>query len=330
MKRKYIFKKIIIAIIMIFLIMTINFLIVRFMPGDPLVHIIGEEEYHRLSLYNPEVIEEISREYGFEDSLFTQYKTYLTKMMKLDFGKSYKTQKSVIETIAFRMKWTLLLALPSTIIAAFLGGILGIKAAWNKGGRMDSILSSLMLIISTIPTNAIAIIFLIIFAFRLKLFPIGGMTSGGLTGLEKTMDIIKHMVLPVSILTIRKLSSNFLLMKNTTISVLSEEYINVAKSKGLDDKEILKRHVLKNVLSPYITSICMQFGNIFTGSMLIEIVYSWKGMGSLIYQSVNTKDYPTLQASFLLIGICIIFFNFLADMICLYLDPRVKVGGINE
>lgn len=329
MKIFYIIRKLCIATIMIFAIMTINFLIVRFMPGDPAVHIIGEEEYYRLQQYAPEVIDEIRQEYGLQNSLWEQYKTYLNKMIRFDFGKSYKSQKSVVDILKYRIEWTLFLAVPSTVIAAILAAWLGIKAAWHLGGRMDTILSSLMLTVSTIPTNAIAIIFLIVFAFKLQWFPIGGMTIGGLSGIEKTLDILKHAMLPLIILTIRRMSSNFLLMKNCMISVLEEEYILVAISKGLTEKEISNRHVLKNVLSPYITSICIQFGNILTGSMLIEIVFSWKGMGSLIYQSVNIKDYPTLQASFLLIGLCMIFFNFVSDILCLYLDPRVKVGGVN-
>lgn len=314
-------------LIIIISIVTINFLLIRFMPGDPVIHIIGEDEYLRLSMQSPEVIQAVRAEYGLDKSVAEQYITYLKKMSQLDFGNSFRTKTPVLETVMFRLRWTLLLAVPSTIIAALLGGWMGLKAGWKRGGFFDTIFSPIMLIISTIPINCLAILFLIVFAFRMGAFPISGITSGGLSGMEKVLDIMWHMVLPVSILTLVKTSSNFMLMRSTVSSVRDEEYVTVAFGKGLSENRVRRSHLLKNALCPYITSICMQFGYILSGSMMVEVVFSWKGMGTLIYNSVNMKDFPVLQACFLFIGICVVVFSIIADILNLLIDPRIKKGG---
>lgn len=317
-------RRILESIFIIFCIITINFLLIRFMPGDPVVHIIGEEEYFRLESSAPEMLEEIREDYGLNDSLLTQYFTYLNKTLHLEFGTSYRTKLPVLETVLFRMKWTLLLALPTIILSALLGGWLGLRAGWHKGGRLDMVISPIMLVLNTVPSNCLAILMLLFFAFRMGLFPIGGITSGGLSGMEKAVDILWHMTLPLSVFVLLRTSSNYMLMKSTVQTIRDEEYVNVARCKGFSQRQVLHRHVLKNALCPYLTSVCMQFGHILGGSMMIEVVFSWKGMGTLIYDAVNAKDFPVLQTCFLFIGICVVLFNLLADVINLVIDPRIR------
>ena len=156
------------------------------------------------------------------------------------------------------------------------------------------------------------------------LFPISGITSGGLSGLEKAVDILWHMALPLMILVILRTASYYMLMKSTVQTIRDEEYITVARGKGFSQGQVLRRHVLKNALCPYLTSVCMQFGHILGGSMLVEVVFSWKGMGTLIYDAVNTKDFPILQTCFLFIGICVVAFNLLADVLNMLIDPRLR------
>lgn len=317
-------KRLLEALFIIFCIITINFILIRFMPGDPVVHIIGEDEYLRLESEAPEIIEEVRREYGLDQPLGVQYVTYLSKTLHLDFGNSYRTKLPVLETVAFRMRWTLLLTIPSIVLSALLGGWLGLRAGWRKGGVLDTICSPIMLLLNTIPTNCMAIIFLLVFAFRMGKFPISGITSGGLTGTAKALDILWHMTLPLAVLVLLRTSSYFMLMKSTVQTVRDEEYIAVARSKGFSQEQVLLRHVLKNALCPFLTSVCMQFGHILGGSMLVEVVFSWKGMGTLIYDAVNSKDFPMLQTCFLFIGICVVAFNLLADVLNLVIDPRTR------
>ena len=330
MRLVYFGKRLLESLFIIFCIITINFLLIRFMPGDPVVHIIGEDEYLRLEFEAPEVIEQVREEYGLQDSLWVQYTTYVNKILHLDFGNSFRTKLPVLETVTFRMKWTLLLAVPSIILAAVIGGWLGLRAGWKKGGVLDSICSPIMLLLNTVPSNCLAIAFLMIFAFHLGKFPISGITSGGLEGMAKAVDILWHMVLPLTVLTLLRSSSYFMLMKSTVQSIREEEYITVARSKGFSQNQVLHRHVLKNALCPYLTSVCMQFGYILGGSMLVEVVFSWKGMGTLINDAVNTKDFPMLQTCFLFIGISVVAFNLLADLLNLLIDPRTREGGRHE
>lgn len=312
------------AVLIIFCMITINFLLIRFMPGDPVIHIIGEEEYYLLEAEAPEKIEEIRHEYDLDSSLLTQYTTYLRKMVQLDFGNSYRTKLPVLETVLFRMNWTLLLAIPAVILSALIGGILGLHAGWKKGGPLDTIVSPIMLVLNTVPSNCLAILMLIYFAFQKGLFPISGITSGGLEGMGRTIDILWHMALPLSVMVLLRSSGNFMLMKSTVQTIRDEEYVTVARTKGYSERQVLHRHVLKNAICPYLTSLCMQFGQILGGSMMIEVVFSWKGMGTLIYDAVNAKDYPVLQTCFLFIGICVVLFNLLADGINMFIDPRIR------
>jgi len=132
--------------------------------------------------------------------------------------------------------------------------------------------------------------------------------------------------LPVTVLSLFRSSTNFLLMKSFTSQVRDEEYIMVAVAKGLPRSTVLFRHLLRNVMVPYTTMLCMQFGYILSGSMLVEVVFSWRGMGTLIFQAVQRRDYPTVQLCFILIAICVVVFNFLADALSMYIDPRIKDG----
>ncbi|MEG0379009.1 MAG: ABC transporter permease, partial [Eubacterium sp.] len=239
----------------------------------------------------------------------------------------YISGQDVVGVVLFRMKWTLLLAVSAIVISAVVGGALGVLAGYHKGGRLDSVLTFVFLLLETIPANCLALIVLVIFAFNLKWFPVGGMASGGLTGLAKFGDTLYHMVLPVSVLALFRTSGNFLMMKSFVSQIREEEYILTAEAKGLPRRKVLFSHVLRNVMVPYVTMLCMQFGTILSGAMIIEIVFSWKGMGTLIYDGVMQHDYPTVQLCFLMISVCVIFFHFLADILAWRLDPRLKEGA---
>lgn len=315
------------SVLIVICIITLNFFLIRFMPGDPVMHIIGEEDYFAMEKESPEVIERIRADYGLDRSLTDQYLSYMKKTVSFDFGNSYRLKTPVLETVLFRLKWTLWLAIPATVIAAILGGWLGLKAGSRPGGRMDSIFTPFFLVLGTIPTNCLAILFLIGFAFKAGIFPISGITSGGLTGIDKTLDIIHHMILPMSVLAVYKTASNYMLMKSTAAMVCGEEYVTTAISKGLTPAQVRKKHILVNAVCPYMTSICMQFGNMLAGSMMTEVVFSWKGMGTLIYDSVNTKDFPMLQTCFLVTAVCVVIFNRIADILCFVIDPRLRGEG---
>ena len=318
------------ALALILAAVSINFVLIHLMPGDPAIHIVGEQEYFTLTEKYPEILEEIKAQYSLDGSLLSQYFSFLKNTVTFQFGKSFITGENVVDAVLFRVRWTLVLALASIVISALAGGTLGVIAGYHKGGRLDSVLTFVFLFLETIPANCLALLMLLLFAFKLKWFPISGMASGGLGGAAKFFDTVYHMVLPVSVLSMFRTSSNFLLVKSFVSQIREEDFILTAAAKGVPKKTLLRKHVLGNVLVPYVTVLCLQFGFIFSGSMLIEVVFSWKGMGTLIYSAVMARDYPTVQLCFLITSACVIFFHFLADVLAWKLDPRIKDGMANE
>lgn len=327
MKWRFLGKRLLIAAGTIFVIITINFFLVNSMPGDPLVNILGDEEYYKIKNSNPEILEEIKAKYGLDEGLPVRYAKYVKNIVTLDFGFSYVKKQPVIDIIGQRLGWTLVLAIPATLLSALIGGSLGIFAGWNQGGRFDRFATPVSLFLNTVPTNCIAILFLSWFSYQLGWFPISGVTSGGLEGMEKFMDILWHMTLPLIIMVMLKSCGNFIHMKSYVTRIKSEEYILTAVSKGLSDQKVLCRHALKNCLVPYVTMMCMQFGGIVSGSVMIETVFSWIGMGDLMNKSITSSDFPMMQFCFLLTAACSVLANLLADVLCMAIDPRVREEG---
>ncbi len=324
MKWAYLGKRILVAVLTIFIIISINFVLVNSMPGDPLVNILGDEEYYKIKNDAPEVLESIREKYGLDESLPVRYAKYVKSILTLDFGFSYTKKQPVIDVITHRLYWTLVLAIPATILSALIGGFLGIKAGWKQGGAFDKIATPIALFLNTLPTNCIAILFLSFFSYQLGWFPISGVTSGGLHGAEKTMDVLWHMVLPLSIMVIMRSCGNFIHMKSYVTRIKSEEYILTAVSKGLADEKVLRRHVRKNCILPYITIISMQFGGIVSGSVIIETVFSWIGMGDLMNKAISSSDFPMMQFCFLMTAACSVLANLFADLLYVVIDPRIR------
>lgn len=324
MKKKIIINRILISIGTIFLIITISFFLVNSMPGDPLVNIMGDEEYYKVNNSNPELLTEIAEKYGLNESLPQRYFKYLKSILTLDFGYSYVKNQPVLDVALYRLKWTLLLAVPATILSAFIGGWLGIAAGWNSGGALDRIMTPLALVMNTIPTNCVAIIVLAIFAYRLRWFPISGMTSGGLVGWAKARDVLWHMALPLLVMVLSRSCGNFIHMKSYVTQIKSEEYILTATAKGVKRSRILRRHVLKNCFLPYITVLCMQFGHIVSGSIMVEVVFTWVGMGDMMNSSISSSDFPMMQLCFLITAVCMVLSNIAADVLYVVFDPRIE------
>ena len=324
MKKKIIINRILISIGTIFLIITISFFLVNSMPGDPLVNIMGDEEYYKVKNSNPELLTEIAEKYGLNESLPQRYFKYLKSILTLDFGYSYVKNQPVLDVALYRLKWTLLLAVPATILSAFIGGWLGIAAGWNSGGALDRIMTPLALVMNTIPTNCVAIIVLAIFAYRLRWFPISGMTSGGLVGWAKARDVLWHMALPLLVMVLSRSCGNFIHVKSYVTQIKSEEYILTATAKGVKRSRILRRHVLKNCFLPYITVLCMQFGHIVSGSIMVEVVFTWVGMGDMMNSSISSSDFPMMQLCFLITAVCMVLSNIAADVLYVVFDPRIE------
>lgn len=324
MKKRILINRVLISIGTIFLIITISFFLVNSMPGDPLVNIMGDEEYYKVKNSNPQLLTEIAEKYGLNDSLPQRYFKYLKSILTLDFGYSYVKNQPVLDVVLYRLKWTLLLAVPATILSALIGGWLGIAAGWNSGGALDRVMTPVALVMNTIPTNCVAILVLAIFAYRLRWFPISGMTSGGLAGWAKARDVLWHMALPLLVMVLSRSCGNFIHVKSYVTQIKSEEYILTAKAKGVKRSRILRRHVLKNCFLPYITVLCMQFGHIVSGSIMVEVVFTWVGMGDMMNSSISSSDFPMMQLCFLITAVCMVLSSIAADVLYVVFDPRIE------
>lgn len=321
---RHILKKTLIAVGTIWLIITISFVLVHTMPGDPIIFLIGEEEYYYLLDSDPAYLEQLVDKYGLNDGLGVQYARYMKSVATLDFGVSYSNHRPVLENFFTAAKWTLMLSIPTLLLSCLLGAILGVHAGIRPGGRFDRVMTPFFLALNTIPSNCLSLLLLILFAYKLRWVPINGMVSPGMEGAARVSSILHHMVLPLCILVVFRTSGNFMLMKSTVSQIRSEEYVLTARSKGIGERRLLFRHVLKNAMVPYSTSLCMQLGSLFSGSMIVEVVFGWKGMGQMMYNAVASHDFATAQFCFLLSALCVVLSNLIGDIVNAAIDPRIR------
>ena len=309
-------------IISFFIIVTLIFIIPRMMPGDPFVSLLGEEVYYR----SPDLVEELKAQYGLDRPLPEQYISYLDNLVQGNLGYSFHYSQPVWDVIAYKMKWTFVLLIPSVILGALLGIVVGAAVGWRRASGRDTGITSLFLFLYSMPHYWLAMLFVLIFAFYLGLFPLSGITGGGLAGVDKFRDVLWHMALPVFVLTIFGAAYNYFIMRSAVIQVSAEGFVLAARAKGLMERDVLFRHVLRNAMLPLVTVIALDFGFMVSGALLVEIVFSWGGMGTLVYDAVMARDYPLLHGSFLVIAVCVLAANFLADAMYSVLDPRIHGG----
>ena len=295
-------------------IITLNFFIPRLMPGDPLVNLLGED----LSI-SREQMESLRSELGLDKPLGVQYVRYWGDVVTLDLGYSYHYSQPVASVIGKRMGWTLVIILPSLLIGALAGAVFGSRAGWKAGTLKSKIATSAVLCIYSVPPFFLALLFLYFFAFRLGLFPLKGYYDTG-----TFFDVLRHLVLPVLVLSLFTMSRNYMIMRGSVIQEKRKLYTLYARSKGLGSTLVRKRHVFWNASLPLVSLIALDFGFIFSGALFVEIIFSMNGMGTLIYEAIRELDYPTLQGSFYIIAVMIIGFNILADVTYALIDPRVR------
>jgi peptide/nickel transport system permease protein len=295
-------------------IITLNFFVPRLMPGDPLINMLGED----LSLSQSQ-IEDLRAELGLDKPLGVQYVEYWGDLATLRLGYSYHHSMPVAAVIGSRMKWTLLFILPSLCIGAAGGAVFGSLAGWKAGSTGSKIATSAFLCIYSIPPFFLALLFLYFFAFRLALFPLKGYYGTG-----TFLDIARHLVLPVLVLSLFTMSRNYMTMRGSVIQEKQKLYTVYARSKGIGSALVRKRHVFWNASLPLVSLIALDFGFIFSGALFVEIIFSMNGMGTLIYEAIRELDYPVLQGAFFVIAVMIIGFNIIADILYALIDPRVR------
>jgi len=326
--RGYLLGKVLQALLTLVFVLVFNFLLFRVMPGDPAALLLRGS-----AAFNPETVEQVREDLGLDQSLPRQFLTYLGDTATLNFGESFFLRGAPVSGVIGDKIWpTVLLVGTSTIASAVIGLIIGIYGGWKRGSAFDVGSLGFTLFVYAMPEFWFGILVLMAFAGGVgifpSIFPTGGYETpaAGLTGLRHIVDVLNHMVLPFFVLTVAFLGEYAIIMRNSLIDILGDDFIQTARAKGVREKQILWRHAVPNALLPTMTLTLLSIGFVFGGAITIEFVFSWPGLGWLTVQAIDAKDFPLLQGLFLLFSAAVIVASLLADILYMYLDPRVRAA----
>lgn len=330
----YLIRRIFFSLATLVVVVVFNFLLFRILPGDPVKAII------RSPRLTTEAREKLRVDFGLDKPIFfdgerlregdvagafdTQFTAYVRALLHGNLGISFRSRRDVADVLAERVWRTVVLVAGAETLALFSGMALGLVSAWRRGTRLEMTILLWALFSWGLPTFFLGIVLLLLARGHL---PVGGMVVPGLkpgAGLVYWLDVGKHLILPTLTMAIVYTSSYVLIMRSTVVEVLSEDYILTAKAKGLNTFQILRDHALKNAMLPMVTMVALNLGYTVGGAIQVETVFSWPGIGRLMYDAVQLRDYPVLQGVFLLLAVSVIAANLLADILYSVLDPRVK------
>lgn len=308
---------------------TINFILPRAMPGDPVTMMFANATVQ----VTPERIAAMTKLLGFVDGpLYEQYFTYLKSILSWNLGISIQSYPQTVNVILGNaVGWSLFLAGTAVILSFCIGSTLGIYAAWKRGSNYDAFISPSMLVVQAIPPVVTAMVVLYTFAIGLKWFPTsyaytpGTMPDWGSWAFYK--DVAYHAVLPLFCATIIQIGGFLIAMRNNMINLLNEDYITMAKGKGLSENRVVFNYAARNALLPSVTSLSMALGMAIGGQMIVEIIFNYPGLGTVLLNAIHARDYQVLQGQLLIMTLFMLFFNFLADLFIVALDPRLRKGG---
>ena len=307
--------------------LTLNFVLPRLMPGNPALAAIA---IHKGAL-SPQALKALEAQFGLNEhqNLLAQYFKYLGDVATGNFGESLTTQpgNSVGRIVMDAIPWTLGLVGITTILAFVLGTGIGIVGAWRRGGRLDSLMPPIFVIMTVIPYFWLGLIVILIFGVKLHWLPYFFTYNVTLTpGLNWAFisNVLEHAILPAFTLLILTIGTWILTMRNTMITTLAEDYVRMARAKGLPGYRIMLDYAARNAILPNLTGFAMSLGFVVGGAILIEEVFNYQGVGFLLLQAVNNDDFPLMQALFLLITAAVLLAILLSDIAIAILDPRTR------
>jgi peptide/nickel transport system permease protein len=321
----FILRRLVFYVVAIFVAITFNFLMPRLMPGDP-VDAMFAAAGGRLP---PETLDAYKQMLGFVDApLWQQYLQYLQSVISFDLGPSIMLfPVPVTEVLSSTLPWTVFLAGTATILSIFLGCFIGLYASLNRGGFVDRFMPVFWQFLASMPQAVTALLIFFIFALTLRWFPLGFGYNPDLDpswSPSFALNIAHHAVLPLVTLLISMVATWVFTMRNAMVNVLGEDYIAMARAKGLSSGRIMRRYAARNAILPVVTAVSMALGFAVAGQVFIETVFNYPGIGQLIIKAVAARDYPLMQACFLLIVLCVLIANFIADVLYVWLDPRLR------
>ena len=308
MMRNYLIKRLLLTGPVILGVVTLVFFLIHLIPGDPVEVMMGESAQAADK-------QRLRHELGLDKPLPEQYGNFLSGLVRGDWGKSLHSKRPVLEAIAARLTPTLVLALAAVLIALGISLPLGIAAAVRQYSLVDNLSMFLALLGISIPNFWLGPMLIIAFAIKLDWLPVGG--YGGPS----------HLILPALTLGSAMAAILTRLVRSTMLEVLQQDYITTARAKGVGEFIVLLKHALKNALLPVITIVGLQLGSLLTGSIITETIFSWPGIGRLIIQAINARDYPLVQGCVLVIALAYVFINLFTDLAYAWVDPRIRYSA---
>lgn len=311
---KYAIHRLLQSIVLLFVVSIVTFVLIHSAPGGPAI------------LTNPELtseqIEARVEGRGLDDPIPVQYMQWLGNVFRGDLGRSYNSVEPVTSLIAERFPNTLLLTGVGLVISVIVAIPLGVLSALNRNALLDRAVTGFAFIGISVPVFWLGILLILLFAVQWDVFPSGGMSTLGEDG--GFLDVFHHMAMPVSVIVVANLAALVRYTRSGMISVLSEDYVRTARSKGLGHRSVVYGHALRNALIPVITMVAISIPNAVSGAAITETVFSWPGMGRLAVEAAATRDYPVVLGATLTVAIVVVMSNLLADLLYAYVDPRIR------
>jgi peptide/nickel transport system permease protein len=308
-------------------VLSLNFALPRALPGSPLNAL--QDPDNSLFVSDERVRARVLAYYGLDRPWWEQYAAHLEGLARGDLGWSIRLHAPVGQIVWSRLPWTLLLVIPSLVVASAVTLAAGVEAGWARGSRLDRALTVGFTLVRTVPAFFLGVLAIKLFSVQLGLFPLAGATTPFRqyeSAWEQALDVLHHWALPAGVLTLDLLGARFLLVRNSMVTVLGEPYMLVARAKGLPDRALKYRHGLRNALLPFFTAFSAQVGVAVAGAVFIETLFAYPGMGRLLFEAVGARDYPLLQGAFLVVALAVLAANLAADVLYGRLDPRTRHG----
>jgi ABC-type dipeptide/oligopeptide/nickel transport system permease component len=315
----YVIKRAFFALVTVFVAITTNFFLFRVLPGNAV------SDLARVPQSSPQLRHALTAEFGLDKPKWEQYLLYLKQLLHGNMGISFGYQQPVSHLLFLDLKNTIPMVTVGTLAAVVIGVFTGVLSAWRRGSPPDHISTNLAIFAYAFPTQWLGLMLLILFA---GVLPAGGMTNPFLFSAEPFWqhlgDVAQHMILPAATLMLTSYGSYTLVVRSSLLETLGEDYVLTARAKGLPVRRIVWRHAVRNALLPMVTLIALSFGYIVGGALLIEVIFSWPGIGESMYTAITQRDYPMLQGGFLILTVSVIVLNFLSDLVYFRLDPRIS------
>lgn len=314
--RTYFVKRLLMTILVLVLVTVYLTLLIHIVPGDPAKAVLGPRS-------NPDLIAKVRAAMDLDKPVLEQLGLALWRLVRLDMGTDIFTGRSVQDLVGAALPHTLILAWTSLALAAFIGIPLGVYSSTHPDSWLDRVTALISISFITIPSYVGGLFLLLIFAVQLKVMPALGLGEEG-----NTLDYIKHLILPATALAITWVGYLARLVRASMLEVLNQTYVRAAMAAGLSRSQVFYKYALKNAIIPTVAILGVGVGNLMAGAVFVELIFTRPGMGSLIYNAIQARNYPVVRASVLVVAVLFVAANLLADLLYTYLDPRIQLGKV--